>query len=80
MHIMQTIETGLEGWTVECPECGKVRVIYRQPGRPPATINDGDADALHTWASGGGFALDAAASQPSMDDLFNEIIQGFDDV
>ena len=56
-HVMETTAVGPEGFTIECPDCGKVRVIYRQQGRPPATLTRGDDDALHAWASSPGVSV-----------------------
>lgn len=56
-HIMQTIATSDEGWTVECPDCGKVRVVYWEQGRPPATLTRGDDEALHSWSSTPGLVM-----------------------
>jgi hypothetical protein len=60
-HAMQTIATGHEGWTLECPTCGKVLVIYRSPGRPPATVIEGnDPGALHSWSNAPGLTMAAS--------------------
>jgi len=53
---METTAVGPEGFTVECPDCGKVRIIYRDPNRPPATIIEGDDD-LHSWAFDAGVSI-----------------------
>jgi len=60
---MQTVATGTEGWTVECPECGKVRIVYREPERAPVTITRGDDDALHSWSNTDGLSLSTTISR-----------------
>jgi hypothetical protein len=57
---MVTTAVGPEGFTADCLECGAVRVIYREQGRPPAAPIRGDDDALHSWSPTPGVAFSVA--------------------
>ena len=48
---MQTVVEVPEGWTIECPECCRMVLIYRRPGRELVVLVQGDVTVEHSWSS-----------------------------
>lgn len=49
-HVMKTVQRTDEGWIIQCPDCGRAKVIFRD-GSPPEHLYDGDPMVQHTWSS-----------------------------